>query len=186
VARPITLHIETGPGAWLKAFWRRNAEDTDNVIFCRFRPPKTKGQAWALVGLHASKDSNPPWLSSDLLEDVPRHRIELAIQASEVFQDGLLKDKDVVVDPNDLDREFQRRYREAAPMRLERPARNELDDDFFRKVAMTYRWAVAAGRAPLDAMAADSDIPRGTVARWVATARERGFLPPAQPGKVSA
>jgi hypothetical protein len=187
MARPITLHIETGPGGWLKAFWRRNPDDTDNVIFCRFRPPRSKRHAWTLVGLYASKDSRPPWLSTELLDDVPRHRIEVAVAASvDVFQKGLLEDLDVEVDPDDLDGEFERVYSTAPRPKLERPHRGELGDDFFREVAMAYRFALAGGHAPLETLSADSGIPRGTIARWVATARERGFLPPTTPGRVSS
>ncbi len=184
MTRQITLHIETGPGGWLKAFWRRPDDDFENVVYCRFEPPKNKRQAWGLVGLHASKDSEPWWLSSALLEDVPRHRIELAVQASSVFREGLLAGIDAE-QPKDLDAAFRRTYKARPRPKLERPPRNELDDDFYRKVAHVYRWAVAAGQPPLETIAADSSIPRGTVARWVATARERGFLPRAERGKVS-
>lgn len=185
--RPITLHIETGPGGWLKAFWRRSAGDPENVIFCRFRAPVKKRQRWALVGLHASRDSQPPWLSSSLLAAVPRHRIEVAVTASkDVFQKGLLEYMDVAIDPDDLDASFKRAYNIAPRPKLERPPRGKLDDDFYREVALAYRWALAAGRSPLDTLVADSGVPRGTIARWVAAARDRGFLPPTTPGRVSA
>ena len=51
-----------------------------------------------------------------------------------------------------------------------------------------HKVGVASSRAgpPLKAIAEDSNISRGTVARWVATARERKFLPKASKGKVSA
>ena len=49
-----------------------------------------------------------------------------------------------------------------------------------------YRAAVAGGLPPLKTMAVESGIPQGTIARWVAEAREKGQLPEATPGKVSA
>jgi hypothetical protein len=177
------LHIETGRGGWLKAFWRREA-GADNVIFVRLRPPRTKRQAWEIIGLQESKHSQPPWLSSELLNDVPRHRIELAVEASDVFRSGLLEGIDDE-QPKDLDAAFRRIYRDAPRAKLARPARIQRGDDFLRKVAVAYWQAVAAGLPPLKTMADDSGIPRGTIARWIADARERDYLPPAKPGKVS-
>ena len=48
------LHLEAGPGGWVKAFWRREA-GPDNVVFVRFQPPRTKRQGWTIIGLQASK-----------------------------------------------------------------------------------------------------------------------------------
>jgi hypothetical protein len=179
------LHIETGPGGWLKAFWRRGADEPENVIYCRFRAPKTKRQGWALIGLQASQHSRPTrWLSSELLDDVPRHRIELAVVASDVFRDGLLEaiDDDV---PSDLDAAFARAYHTAPRPKLERPRRSELDDAFYRRVALAYRRAVAAGLPPSKTLAEDAETPPGTVNRWIAEARKRGHLPKTERGKVS-
>ena len=130
------LHIEPGPDGWAKTFWRRDA-GTENVIFVRFRKPPSKRQGWAIIGLHASKDSNPPWLSSDLMGDVPRHRIETAVASSAVFREGLLDGIDTHVALDDLDKVFKRVYSEAPRtlMKLERPKRSALDDDFYRRVA---------------------------------------------------
>lgn len=179
------IHIETGPAGWLKAYWRREG-GPENVIYVRFRKPKSSRQAWAPIGLQASKDSNPPWLSTDLVSDVPLHRIDSAVAMSTVFRDGLLDgiDED---QPADLDKAFARVYRKAPRtlMKLERPKRSELSDDFYRKVATAYRWAIAAGLPPGKTIADDSGIPPGTVARWIAEARDRGFLPPTEPGKIS-
>jgi hypothetical protein len=179
------LHIETGPAGWLKAFWRRD-NGPDNAIFVRFRAPESKRKGWAPIGLQASKDSYPRWLSSDLVRDVPLHRIDSAVALSTGFRRDLLEriDED---QPSDLDKAFKRAYSEAPRTltRLERPKRSELSDEFFRKVATAYRWAVAAGLPPGKTIAHDSGIPQGTVARWIAEARAKGFLPAAEPGKVS-
>lgn len=187
MTRSVThLHIEIGPGGWLKAYWRRGADEPENVIYCRFRPPKTKRQAWALVGLQASKHSQPQWLSSALLDDAPRHRIELAVQSSQVFRDGLLEGIDAE-QPNDLDAEFGRRYKEAPRVKIlkARPPRSQLDDAFYRKVALAYRRVVAEGLPPSKTLAEDAETPPGTVNRWIAESRKRGFLPPAEPGRVT-
>jgi len=185
VAKELThLHIETGDGGWLKAYWRYGADAPENTVFCRFRRPRTKRQGWALIGLQASKHSDPPWLSSGLLDEIPRLRIELAVQASEVFKDGLLEGYDAD-QPTDLDAAFKRAYRKSALPELERPPRSGLNDDFFRRVALAYRQAVTAGRPPTKTLAAISDTPPGTVNRWIAEARARGFLPQASRGKVT-
>jgi hypothetical protein len=178
------LHIETGPGGWLKAFWRRE-DGPENVIYVRLRPPRTKRHTWSIMGLEASKHSRPPRLSTDLLTDVPHLRIELAVAASDVFKSGLTKLIDQKVDARDLDAVFRAAYRDTPRTKLERPPRGQRDDDFLRKVALAYRQAVAAGLPPLKTMAEDSGIPQGTIARWTAEAREGKFLPPAESGKVS-
>jgi hypothetical protein len=177
------LHLEAGPGGWVKAFWRREA-GSDSAIFVRFRGPQKKGERWTIIGLQVPKGLH---LHTALLDDVPRHQIELAANASEVIRDGLRTEIDEPT-PVDLDGAFKRAYREAERPILVRPPRNQIDDAFLRQVSFAYRQAIAAGLPPLKTMADDSGIPQGTIARWVAKAREpeRGFLPPAEPGKVSA
>jgi hypothetical protein len=69
---------------------------------------------------------------------------------------------------------------------LERPARRRLDDSFYRDVASAYQSAVAFGYHPRKAIVADTGAADATVASWVMEARRRGYLPPAEPGKVSA
>jgi hypothetical protein len=120
-----------------------------------------------------------------LLDDVPRHRIQLALVASVNVRGAVLERIDDE-SPADLDSAFRRVYREVPPIKLERPPRNRIDESFLREVALAYRLAVAAGRSPLKAIAEDSGIPVGTVARWVARARSPEFkiLPPAETGKV--
>ena len=178
------LHIQTGPGGWLKAFWRRDS-GADNVIYAQYRVPKTKREGWALVALAPSKDSYPRWLSDALLRDVPTGRIDRAVTASTVFQDGLRADVDQRVDPRELDSVFRKSYEEGEPIVLERPKRRALTDDFYRQVALAYRRAVARGRNPGKSLADDSGVPHGTVARWIAESRRRGHLPPAEKGKVT-
>ena len=179
------LHIETGPGGWLKAYWRREGAQ-ENVIYVQFRVPRTKREGWAPVAIAPSKESYPRWLSDQLLRDVPTHRIDMAVVASSVFQEGLREQADRRVDPRDLDSVFKKTYEATPPIVLERPKRGGLTDDFYRRVAFAYRWAVAQGRNPGKSLADDSGVPNGTVARWIAESRRRGHLPPAERGKVSA
>ena len=71
--------------------------------------------------------------------------------------------------------------------RLTRPTRRKLDDSFYERVADAYRDAVARQeRAPRLCVAREANVPFNTASRWIATARELGYLPPAKPGRVSA
>ncbi len=95
-----------------------------------------------------------------------------------MFREGLLARLDDP-EPEDLDAAHLDVYRKMPQPKLKRPARNELTDDFYRQVATAYRKAVAAGLPPGETMAKNSGIPRGTINRWIAEARDprRGFLP---------
>lgn len=99
---------------------------------------------------------------------------------------GLLDEIDKEIDPRKLDSVFRQTYKQAPREALKRPPRSQLTDEFFRDVAIAYRRAVAAGLPPGKTIATDFGVPPGTVARWIAEARERRFLPPAQQGRISA
>ena len=178
------IHIETGPAGWLKARWHRDGAPFENAIFVRFRPPTGERQSWLIDRLAPSAHSLQRL--AGLAADAPLYRIEEAVNASDVFRNGLLA-RLADPEPDDLDSAHLELYKEMPQTKLKRPPRNKLDDDFYRKVATAYRKAVAAGLPPGETMAKNSGIPRGTINRWIAEARapERGFLPPAEPGKVS-
>jgi hypothetical protein len=60
-----------------------------------------------------------------------------------------------------------------------------LSDEHLREVAERYRAALDRGiRSPTQTVANELNAPRSTVARWVATARERGLLGPAMRGRA--
>lgn len=73
----------------------------------------------------------------------------------------------------------------AKPQRkpLERPDGRD-PDAFSRLVATAYTEAVAETSAPAVALAAEADVPVGTVHRWIREARRRGHLPPARRGRA--
>jgi hypothetical protein len=50
-------------------------------------------------------------------------------------------------------------------------------DETLQWVARAYQMAVILGDAPLRAVEKSLDVPRSTAGRWVALARERGYLP---------
>jgi len=53
-------------------------------------------------------------------------------------------------------------------------------DESLRVVAQVYRMAIAARDDPTAAVASGLQLPRPTAARWVKTARQRGFLGPTE------
>jgi len=65
-----------------------------------------------------------------------------------------------------------------------KPPTDGLTEDFLADLAAAYRELVIAKRAPAPAIAEQTGRPVGTVHRWIAEARKRGHLPPAQRGKA--
>ncbi|WP_432184874.1 hypothetical protein [Streptomyces tendae] len=62
----------------------------------------------------------------------------------------------------------------------------KLTDDFLKMIADEYRELVAAGsQRPNADLAERYDAPAATVRRWVANARQRGFLPPGTVGRAT-
>lgn len=53
-----------------------------------------------------------------------------------------------------------------------------------KRVAATYRMAHLMSLSPTKSVAQDLGLPRSTAGRWVAMARSRGFLGPAEPRKA--
>jgi hypothetical protein len=113
------------------------------------------------------------------LRDVPVARIEQACNANPKIREWIDRafGKDLVT---------RRKIDIANRPRLKRPKSRRLDDDFFRAVAEAYRAAVRTGLPPGPTLAADSGTPLSTVHRWIAGARKRKHLPPAERGKATA
>jgi hypothetical protein len=174
-------HIDllAGPGGWVQASWRRS-DGSEGRVFVRFQPPRTRKARWQITDLQV------PAPTTALLRDVPLARIEAATFASPPVLETLREWLDKKPATN-LAEEFKGPYRETPRQyRLKRPPSRRLDDDFYRTVSWAYREAVARGMNPGKTLAEDSGTPQGTVNRWIAGARDRGYLPPGEPGKVSA
>ena len=77
------------------------------------------------------------------------------------------------------DRQPQKR-----PPRAPLSAPERIDSEFLQRVAQAYRYAVEDGLAPAPTLAAEASVTARAVHKWVATARQRGFLPPGQQGRV--
>jgi hypothetical protein len=165
-----------GPGGWVKTFWRRSGAEESAWI--RFEPvTRARKTPWRIVELRVL---NP---TAERLREIPLHRAELAFNALEMSE--TLRDQLKRPVPADLDSAIYELYRAEPRKQLQRPATRKLDDEFFRAVAFAYRDAVIRQLNPGKTIAADADVPPTTAARWIAQARERGYLPPATQGKVS-
>ena len=65
-----------------------------------------------------------------------------------------------------------------------RRRRRVIDDALMRKVAATYKAALAAGEGPTQAIAHQEYVSRSTASRWVKEARKAGHLGPATPRRA--
>ena len=88
---------------------------------------------------------------------------------------------------SDAGRRMNKAFRLAFPDpdKPQRPGRRGLTDEFYRSVADEYRQLRAQGvNDPTNQLAQRHGYNRSTVAGWVSTARNRGYLPPARPGRA--
>jgi hypothetical protein len=177
------IFLDVGDGGWVRArFTPRDLPE--QTVYIRFAPAAGR---WRAIELRLDDPSQ------DILRAIPLSRIEHAVNASErgeavagqvVFGLAVAHENP---SPPDLGAHFKNeRRRITSPVKLERPATRRLTDDFYRDVARAYTVAVARGRNPRKALAEASATPADTVARWIRETRRRGYLPPAEPGKVSA
>jgi hypothetical protein len=154
---------------WVEARWQRSDGSNGDAVASFVRLSNRWRLKWLLVGFP----------TGELLRDVPLAKIETAVNADPKIQEWIAAG---TAGPT------IERFKSVAAKRrqLSRPERRRLDDGFFELVADAYRGAAALGLPPAKTLAQESETPPGTVNRWIAEARKRGHLPPAQPGKVSA
>ncbi len=170
----IPVHV-MGEAGWLRVSWKRADGSRDDVVVkCRLDARTGRWRVSALLALQPTSRS---------LREVPLARIEDAINAAGAEIKEWLEqsvDRDILELADKFARVRAKRHR------LKRPAKRQLNDIFFERVAMAYRDAVFAGLPPAKTLADDSGTPQGTVNRWISIAREKGMLPEAEPGRVSA
>jgi hypothetical protein len=174
--RESRIKFAPGPAGWAKI------EASGATVYARFRLNDDK-KTWRLDELRLYEPS------TDALRSLPLGRIQSAARAA-IPTIGLamgLNQKE----PADLRTWFAhaeargQAQSDAGRLILERPSGRRLDDAFFATVAEAYRQAAAKGLNPRQTLAQDSGAAADTVARWIAKARQRGFLAPGQPGKVT-
>jgi hypothetical protein len=67
--------------------------------------------------------------------------------------------------------------------RLERPDGKD-PDAFYERVADAHRDVTSRTPRVIEALAAEADVPPGTVRRWILESRRRGYLSPARGGRA--
>ena len=167
----LTPATNGGQEGWVAADWRR-ADGSKGRVFVRLHPNRAASRYY-IVRMQIDEPT------AALLRDVPQARIEAAANADPEIRAWMERG---LTEPLAT---IEQRIR-ARRVRLKRPAKHRLDDDFYERVAAAYRDAVAHGLPPAKTLAEDSDTPPGTVNRWIAKAREDGHLPKGQRGKVTA
>ena len=173
VAEDPRIGFIVGFGGWTKVSWPggqgyiRFAVNSDN-------------KTWRIVELRM------PDPTTEALRSLPLSRIEAAANAHGPVVLGLAVGRNGKP-PADVESMFGGKQPEKlSRLRLERPKGKRLGDDFYKKVAIAYRGALAEGLNPRQALMQDTGAKPDSVARWVGEARRRGYLPPAQPGKATA
>jgi hypothetical protein len=177
--RRIALELQDGPGGWVEAVLSMGPEFGSFYV----RLQRTEHGEWTPQGtLYVAG-------LPESLRDLPLHRVLLAVAASESLHAALARRLDEEV-PEPGSHEFEAAFtswvHDEPPLVLERPKGRALPDDFFTKVAETYRTAMMRGLPPRTAVAEAAGVSTDVAGRWVREARRRKFLPETQPGKVKA
>jgi hypothetical protein len=175
------LVVEPNFGGWVRAAWHAGEQD-ELVAYVRFAPVDEHGLAWRVIALLVAEPSVRRY------REIPLARIEAAVNADALVKLELFTHRDGSIGA-DVPSAFAMKDSIKAGMsprhRLERPSSRKLDDDFYVFVARAYADAVAWGLNPRKQLALDAETPADTVARWIRTARRRGYLSAAEPGKAS-
>jgi hypothetical protein len=178
----VVLELQDGPGGWVEAVVSEEGSGEFASFFVRFRPDGQSG--WSLDGaLYV------PGLSPVTLRALPLNRIQLAVNASDSLRKALARRLQEPV-PEVRTQEFVGAFtswvHEEPELALERPKGRALSDDFFAKVADTYRSAMTRGLPPRTAVADAAGVSTDVAGRWVREARKRKYLPATHQGKVKA
>jgi hypothetical protein len=160
----------SGQPGWVQASWERS-DGSKGSAFAAFRLKSASRWYISQLLIHVP--------TAALLRDVPQARIEAAANADPNILEW-------IEDANAEMATEARRLWARRPHKLRPPTKRRLDDAFYERVSAAYKEAVAFGQRPAKTLSEDSGTPQGTVNRWIAEARRRGYLPRAEPGKVSA
>jgi hypothetical protein len=158
------------------------------------------GRAWVRFGkdeqgklAHIDEVHMSGGPTAERLRQIPLGRIATAVRANGAVQLMLAMGIDKKPPPPEFFSAPPAKFGEIVEKhkpryRLKRPTARRLDDTFFKNVARAYTDAAGRGLNPRQTIHEDTGAPVDTVARWIREARapERGYLPPGQPGKVTA
>lgn len=194
--------VKFWPGGWVRA-----SDETGVTVVLHYRP-HGEGEN-ARLRLHtALMDSTEP-ITARRWREVPFSEIDDQLNLWRMIDAETFK---VVATPNEDGphalEEVLRWFEDTPPMNIggsvptgqliddtidphtpwetvKRPEGGRLTDEFLENLAAVYKYLVARGEdAPARLIGDGAGVPVPTVHRWVARARERGFLPPAVRGRA--
>jgi hypothetical protein len=178
------LDLAEGPRGWVEATFG-GLEPSYRDVYVQLR--KDDEGRWGPTGALVV-----PGLTPENIRAVPLRRILLAVEASETFRRNLEKriDEPAAEPGSDEFRDSFSDWRYEAevlePLKLERPKKRNLPDEFYAQVAGVYRAAVLRGLRPRTAIAEAAGVSGEVAGRWIRQARRRDYLPETEPGKVRA
>ncbi len=115
-----------------------------------------------------------PAVTTEALRGVPVAHLVKQVGAGSVLVVSSLGEHELVADDRSLSDEMVQRFKQSGPT-----------DDALWWVGYVYRLACAIGSPPTKLVEQWMELPRSTAGRWVAAARDRGFLGAAEgPGKA--
>lgn len=201
----LAWQVATAPGGWLRFSRRRLVEgqvaecaEPQAMVYLRVG----KGADGALGVREAVMIGSEP-ISALSWRDVPFDMARLF--ASGIGDQGappalaaIGKQMDVAAEPFSLSNDLEALFANATTsstlvdrggtstgsVSALKPPTAGLTESFLVELSAAYRELVMAKRAPAPVIAEQTGRPVGTVHRWIAEARKRGYLPPAQRGKA--
>jgi hypothetical protein len=174
-----TLQFAIGPGGWLEVVIRPE-QGQPGRLYVRLR--RAEDGQWHPQGtLYGG-------VTPEALPKIPLRRILLAVAASESLRDKLgARLAETPPEPAETNEWLSafNGFVVPEPPRIKRPTGKNLSDEFYAQVAETYRAALENGLGPRRTIAESAGVSNEVAGRWVRQARTRGYLPEAEPGKVS-
>ncbi|MGW4752010.1 hypothetical protein [Streptomyces chartreusis] len=199
MTQPTDWDLICRPGGWIRATDRTG----ESTLYLHVRG-SGEGTPQRLNIHRVVMDSSKP-ISAHGWRRVPFSNIERLANGAGVREQLLLEPDSELPDLDELERYFldddgrltskalttatiwagqQPEQADEQPDPLRKPE-GRITDDFLQELAATYRWLVNNGRrAPASVIADQTGAPVATVRRWIANARQRGFLPPGRPGRA--
>ena len=171
------LDLRPGPDGWVMV---NDPKGTSTWICFR----RNESGRWAAIAVFQLGPT------IDRLRNIPLHRVEVAVNASDDISAELdaRLDESVAIGTAEFHKAFtgfMKPVGRLPKLRLKRPAGRLLEDSFYAEVAETYRAAAARGMKPRSAIAEAADVSLDVAGRWVHEARKRGYLPAGQQGRVT-
>lgn len=138
--------------------------------------PVADGRAgrFECVSVTVERREGGPAVTTEALRGIPVASLVKQVGASSVLVVSHVSEHELAADDKSLTDEMVQRFKQSGPT-----------DEVLWWVAYVYRLALAIGSPPTKLVAEWMELPRSTAGRWVAAARDRGFLGAAEgPGKA--